>query len=519
MRYAVNALNSSATPSRCAYSLVSVNDGNHQWMTSKAAVSANQFADQGQLGAIHGYLARDNSGLYDVAGKDLMIGDVPAPAVDYTFERIVSATRTGWSLAYDADLWVAYNDISFQLLTDPSINETGSHIYDVRYFYTDVVKANAIASLIDVRLAPSATNPVRQTFSATTTTPDRFALARATLTTELQQVKSATGYLTGADGTGGLRGILEESKGTNMLADAFSVATDIGDDQAAATTQTVSANGSDFMNLAAGVTTLAAVVVGTGAPEAAVFFGVMSGALWTGSAAMTPLGVTTSTIPGPESPYDVLLSDLANDASTYGNHLLAGFDGAVDNILTDGGKLSQVAALTSNSDSAWNLTDLPSADTLAASFADGARRSLWMDVLPPLYGVRVALGEKNNDPASFGSLVFNEQFSFCSSVYATNNNPVPAAAMSQDHHVGDGLATTWDVHFLAEGQTVVYPSNPVDVQDPAMFRQSVEAADDVEYGDVGDRTERADGDRIEHRADDAHHQRSLRIFGGRPLQQ
>ena len=93
-------------------------------MTSKAAFSANQFAAQGQIGAIHGFLARDNSGLYDVAGKDQMTagettGAAPVSTVDNTFQRIASATRTGWSLAYDADLWAAYNDISFQLLTDP----------------------------------------------------------------------------------------------------------------------------------------------------------------------------------------------------------------------------------------------------------------------------------------------------------------------------------------------------------------------------------------------------------------
>ena len=49
-------------------------------------------------------------------------------------------------------------------------------------------------------------------------------------------------------------------------------------------------------------------------------------------------------------------SATSGGVSTYGNHLLSGFDGAVDNILTDGGKLAQVAALTSNSDSGWNLT-------------------------------------------------------------------------------------------------------------------------------------------------------------------
>ena len=124
----------------------------------------------------------------------------------------------------------------------------------------------------------------------------------------------------------------------------------------------------------------------------------LSGALWTGSAAMTPLGLTTTTIPGPESPYDVLLSDIAGDASKYGNNLLSAFDGAVDNILSDGSKLAQVAALTSNSDSGWNLPNQTSQDGLAASIKAGASRSLWMDVLPNLYGVRVGIAMTSDDP-------------------------------------------------------------------------------------------------------------------------
>ena len=40
--------------------------------------------------------------------------------------------------------------------------------------------------------------------------------------------------------------------------------------------------------------------------------------------------------------------------------------------------------------------------------------------------------------------------------------------MTSNHHVGDGLASTWDVNILAEGPTVAYPTNPLEVQDHAM---------------------------------------------------
>lgn len=76
----------------CNYSLVSVNDGNHQYYNSKAALSWSYFDAQKQLGYLHGYLALDRSGLYDVAGKDQMAYDSISkqyvPTVDYTFEHL-----------------------------------------------------------------------------------------------------------------------------------------------------------------------------------------------------------------------------------------------------------------------------------------------------------------------------------------------------------------------------------------------------------------------------------------------
>ncbi|HEX4164914.1 MAG TPA: hypothetical protein VHZ55_05515, partial [Bryobacteraceae bacterium] len=93
------------------------------------ALSANQYSAQGQTGSIHGYLARNQSGLFDVAGKDQVIAgnNSLAPTVDYTFEQTASAQRTDWPLTDTPGHLLAYHDISFQLLTDPEINETGSY--------------------------------------------------------------------------------------------------------------------------------------------------------------------------------------------------------------------------------------------------------------------------------------------------------------------------------------------------------------------------------------------------------
>lgn len=463
--YSLNGL--TTTAGTCKYTLVTVNDGAHQLFTSKVALSADQFSANGQSGILHGYLALDRKGLYDIAAKDQgIVKDDAVQTIDYAYEHIVSQPRQNWPLTDTAEGLMAYYDISYQLLTDPAIDESGSYLYDVRYFYTDVAMATKLAGLIDSRLGPKATNPVTPS-SWDTATNATFTQARDTIMAELQQISSTTGYLTGSDGMGGVRGLLAGTN-THILADAVRVASDIGKDQDDAAQQTVNGNMSDMLNLLAGLTSAVGPILGAADSGGGVILGVMSGMLWTGSAAMTPLDGTT--IPGPETSYDVLLSELIGDADDYSTNLQDGFDATVDTILSDPGKLAQVGALTSNSDSGWSLANLVSPEVLSASIQSGARMSLWLDVLPNLYGVRTASAKDSDDPATYGSWVFqSEQYKTCEAVYTkSNSGGVPAETMTQNYHIGDGESTKWDVSLIAEGKTVTYPTDRSKLKDPSM---------------------------------------------------
>ncbi len=84
----------------CGYSLVSVNDTEHVSFNQSQALSWSYFSAQKQLGAVHGFLAKNDQGLYDVAGKDQMVmktdlngNPILAPAVDYTFGHLGSQGR------------------------------------------------------------------------------------------------------------------------------------------------------------------------------------------------------------------------------------------------------------------------------------------------------------------------------------------------------------------------------------------------------------------------------------------
>ena len=140
MRYTLNSLTSTA--GTCRYSLVTANDGQHQYL-GICRLSADQFGfrpdpkdpngppiGQGQLGAIHGYLAVNKAGLYDVAGQDQMINGTNGlvGSVDYTFEHIASDMRSAWPSTNTAGQWLSYHDISAQLLTDPQIDISGEHM-------------------------------------------------------------------------------------------------------------------------------------------------------------------------------------------------------------------------------------------------------------------------------------------------------------------------------------------------------------------------------------------------------
>jgi hypothetical protein len=247
------------------------------------------------------------------------------------------------------------------------------------------------------------------------------------------------GYL----GDNGVEGILSTSQ-TNLFTNMFLVAKDVAADAANAQSQMVNVSGANMANLAAGITSIAAVIAGAAFGPAGVFIGVLSGALWTGSAA----AALDSSIPGPENTYDVTLSDAAANASEYSTNLQNNFDGAVDNIFSDPNKLATIGGLTSNSDSSWNLPSKDATAALASTITLGATRSMWLDVLPGLYGVRQTLGNSQTNPNTLGSVHDKGSDQECSSLYPN----VPSASFAV--YPNPASPQLNDLYLLAEGPTV-----------------------------------------------------------------
>jgi hypothetical protein len=463
MKYTLDYLSTKA--GTCGYSLVSVNDGKHQYFTSKAALSADQFSSNGHAGALQGFLAADQTGMLDVAQKAQMIKNNNGSfsnALDYTFENLSSQQRVDWQYTDTPGHLAAYHDVSYQILTNSGVNETGANNFDIRFFYTAIGGPldNIDATYIDNHLTANAPNALMKS-SWDTATDQEFVDVREQIGTEISQARNVRNYL-----INGIRTTVLQGSQSAILNAASTVANDIGQDEADATNTTVNANTANWMNFAAGLISVGGALASIDNPATASMLGTLSGMFWSGSAASVPLGPTTNA--GPNTPYDMLLSDLKNKATNYSSNLLKAFDGATDNILSDAGKLSVAGALTSGTGTGWTIDNVAAADNLANVVTAGAKAALWTDVLPQLYGVRQATQMAFNDPATFGSEVYNEfkGKNYCSSVYAPDaSGTVPATSMIADHGIGFLPSLHWDVNIIAEGTT---PQNGAGVHDYAM---------------------------------------------------
>lgn len=440
--YAVNTMNTGAQSAfQCNYSLVTVNDTSH-WhpLNDPVALSAAVFGTNGQHGSLQGYLGRNGQGLYDVAGKAQMVpnsdGSALAPPIDYTFGQVASSPRQDWPLVDTAFLIEAYADVSYQILT--ALGETGSRLYDVRYFYTSssFLTDTSLGGILTNNLGTVA-NPATSPFTKKSwdnASPTQFTAALQQIGTELQQATSAYGYLGPAD----VRGQMASSDFT-IYADMIGMAKTVSNDYSQASSASADTKLSQALNLTGSIVGLGSILPGIGP-----IMGVVGGALRVGSGAIALGG---DSIPSPYAVFDDSLSNFTTDATTYISNLTLGFDGAVDNILSDGGKLSTIGTLTLNSDSAWKFPTQISQDQLQTPLVDGAARSIWLDVIPQLFGIRQYLGASSNNPRDYGVNYTPDgyNFSVCENQYQGVASASYGAYFSVDNN------QRYDLYVFAEG--------------------------------------------------------------------
>lgn len=412
---------------------------------SKGVVnSSSGLVQQGQTGIVRGVMARDNNSLYFPAvvsqedGK--MNGDgATALSIDYDFYSITSRDSSDWPLTDTSGHIAAYHWASQQFLQYEKIVTTGSYLGDLRYFYGSSYSAQIASHTTDFNCSPNPTEP-NCVYPGDTLgfTPSDLADVNAELYTEVGALASTYGYLSSEDGLYGLI----QAGGVNNIPDAVIDATfEVLNGQVGASPDT-GANVSMYeaLNYLAGITSMFTAGVGPESSIAGAAVGVISGALWTGSALQPWWEAGDSpTPPSYENTFDTTLGTLQNNASTYAQNLETSYATSLDAIYADWGKLSATGAKTQNSNSGWQFSNEVVGFGLVDNFKLATRRSMYIQLLPKFYKMDTYGQQPVSDISKLGmfySVVYEQGFqnqciaSYPSSIsslgYAVSVDPLAA---------------------------------------------------------------------------------------------
>jgi hypothetical protein len=359
--------------------------------------SSSAFSQQGQTGFVRGVMARDNNSLYlpsVVSQEDGKMNGEGATtlSIDYDFYTISSQMPIDWPLTDSPGHMAAYHWASQQFLS----NHYGKSqppdplSADVRYWYHSPTRASDMAKFNTDFLCPNTVtdSPCDYPGDGNGFTTQELTDIDAELYTEFTALHDTDLYL----GSSGIGGLVQGTYGNGgVISDQVIDATyEVLKDQVMPVTANTSVTGAayDWMNMAAGLTSIASVALGPlGYTEAAALMGATSGALWSGSA-LGPFATNDpATPPSYENGFDTTLGAMEEQASVYSGNLALSYDSSLDNIYSDWGKLSATGAKTANSANGWYFDSNVSVQSLGNKLADGVRRSIYSQLLPQFYGV------------------------------------------------------------------------------------------------------------------------------------
>jgi len=303
---------------------------------------------------------------------------------------------------------------------------------DVRYWYHSPTRASDMGNYnTDFQCPNTVTNsPCDYPNNEVSFTEQDLKDVDAELYTELTALHDTDLYL----GSNGIGGLIQTTYGNGgVVSDQVIDATyEVLKDQVMPVTANTSVTGAtyDWMNMAAGITSIAAAALGpVDLPVAAAFMGVTSGALWTGSAIGPFATNDPGTPPSYESGFDTTLGAMEEQAAVYSGNLALSYDISLDNIYSDWGKLSATGAKTANSSNGWYFDSNVSVLSLGNELANGVRRSIYGQLLPQFYQLDTYLQQPVPDLDKIGMFysvdAYGEYLTSCHGSYSStvlNNN-------------------------------------------------------------------------------------------------
>ncbi len=415
--------------------------------SSEVATSTSLFGQQHQTGFLTGVLARELTSLYaptvsaQADGKQNAAG-ATSITPDFSFYEITSQSPVDWPLTDTSGHIAAYHYASAEFMSR-HYSETGSHSEDLRYFYAGMPSLGQYNTDF---LPGNPGYPVYPGAGAGFTAQD-LTTASAQLYSELTALNDTDNYL----GDEGLGGLVKGGNGSSVAGDVIAATYEILNGQVGAAPGTsVSESTAGWMNLVAGVASVAAAALGPlEIPVAAAAIGVVSGELWAGSAAISMDDAADSTPPSYENTFDTTLGQMQENASTYAANLVLSYDTALDTIYTDWGKLQATGAKTADSDSGWSFSDQLTIDALGQELSAGVNRYIYLQLLPKFYQLDAYVSSPVSNSKKLGMYFISQQYEFgnqysCSATYPAS---LPSAATMAYPHIGNTSSS--DIFVIA----------------------------------------------------------------------
>ena len=384
--------------------------------------SSTLETQQGDTGALHGFLARNQQFLFAPKNVTPYTANLPPDTTSADTllaaglsQEIDSAEPVAWPLMAQPSTQSAYAYLSFQMISadlyggGPCAGPT-SVCSDIRFYYTSD-EVDAITGGIDPATIPYPGDTIAQQWDFTQTDFDSAVQQLRYERAYLRNVRNYQNWLVQAQTNASLNVALALTSAGTEVATQLAAATNLSAAIIAATPTTLfdpknPQSWIDLFNTGAALNSTTSPALGL-AGEATLSgeVGVISGVLWTASAITQEVNDLNNPPSVPSSPalqYVNTLGDLLSDASTVASSAAMKFNSDMevgtgtyfDGIYSDWFKLQTVGLMTVNPDATgWFIQDAGSAaDILSPSLTASARRSFYKQALGKYFGIASVVG-------------------------------------------------------------------------------------------------------------------------------
>ncbi len=400
-------------------------------LSGMSVLSTSLYTQQGQTGYVHGMLIRNTNGLYrpGATSQEIATNDT----ADFTIGLVTSRQPVDWpglsQSSPDPGLWGAYNYISYLLVNYKYlVGSQGSYRDDIHYYYTGSLNTSLDYHISDPLYLPFPTGSnglgadlncsASTSTSCTWTDPvsgqsvtfslSDFQTMAVQLHIELIYLYNTLQYM--VDGSTNMKDIVASGSSNTALALIGAASTVEASSLQPLPSSPIKLQVGDILGMVYTVFRVSLIAGTDGAVSIPDAGDAISAVLdhvgdMMSNSSMLGGGITHGRIPNADFSYLTTIGDLAN--TDLQGQMSAGFDAALDGILSDWNKLSQIGPLVTNTNKGGFYTSTQSTQTAAVSLINqGTQRSIYLSLLPVKYEIHywpgvysgVMNGDGNNQP-------------------------------------------------------------------------------------------------------------------------